>query len=80
MKGYTLLWDSWFCLFVCLCFQDRVSLCSPGCPRTLSVNQGDLELINPPASASQVLGFYSEILIFAFYLTLFLYKLILSLP
>jgi hypothetical protein len=23
---------SFFCLFVCLVFRDRVSLCSPGCP------------------------------------------------
>jgi hypothetical protein len=33
-----------------------VSLCSPGCPRTRSVDQAGLELRNPPASASQVLG------------------------
>jgi hypothetical protein len=44
-----------FCLFVCL-FQDRVSLCSPGCPGTHSVDQAGLELRNPPASASGVLG------------------------
>jgi hypothetical protein len=37
-------------------FQDRVSLCSPGCPGTHFVNQAGLELRNPPASASQVLG------------------------
>jgi hypothetical protein len=37
-------------------FQDRVSLCSPGCPETHSVDQAGLELRNPPASASQVLG------------------------
>jgi hypothetical protein len=45
-------------LFVCLfvCFQDRVSLCSPGCPGTHSVDQAGLELRNPPASASWVLG------------------------
>ena len=43
-------------LFVCLFFRDRVSLCSPGCPGTHSVDQADLELRNPPASASQVLG------------------------
>jgi hypothetical protein len=39
-----------------LVFQDRVSLCSPGCPGTHSVDQVGLELRNPPASASQVLG------------------------
>jgi hypothetical protein len=43
------------CLFVCL-FRDRVSLCSPGCPGTSSVDQAGLELRGPPASASQVLG------------------------
>jgi hypothetical protein len=37
-------------------FQDRVSLCSPGCPGTHSVDQVGLQLRNPPASASQVLG------------------------
>jgi hypothetical protein len=53
------------CLFVCLffwfvfvffVFQDRVSLCSPGCPGTHFVDQAGLELRNPPASASRVLG------------------------
>jgi hypothetical protein len=37
-------------------FGDRVSLYSPGCPRTHSVDQAGLKLRNPPASASQVLG------------------------
>jgi hypothetical protein len=46
-----------FVLFVCLfCFRDRVSLCSPGCPGTHFVDQAGLELRNPPASASRVLG------------------------
>jgi hypothetical protein len=49
-----------FCLFVCLFVlgggQDRVSLCSPGCPETQSVDQASLKLRNLPASASQVLG------------------------
>jgi hypothetical protein len=46
------------CLFVCLflVFPDRVSLYSPGCPGTHFVDQAGLELRNPPASASQVLG------------------------
>jgi hypothetical protein len=35
---------------------DRVSLCSPGCPGTHFVDQAGLELRNPPASASRVLG------------------------
>jgi hypothetical protein len=38
-----------------LVFRDRVSLCSPGCPGTHSVDQADLELRNLPASVSQVL-------------------------
>jgi hypothetical protein len=48
-----------FVLFCCLfvfVFQDRGSLCSPGCPGTHFVDQAGLELRNPPASASQVLG------------------------
>jgi hypothetical protein len=40
----------------CFVFQDRVSLCSPGCPGTHFVDQASLELRNPPVSASQVLG------------------------
>ena len=36
-----------------LCFlQGRVSLCSPGCPGTLPVDQAGLELRDPPASDS----------------------------
>jgi hypothetical protein len=34
----------------------RVSLYSPGCPGTHSVDQAGLELRNAPTSASQVLG------------------------
>jgi hypothetical protein len=37
-------------------FRDRVSLCSPGCPGTHSVDQAGLQLRNPSASASQLLG------------------------
>ena len=37
-------------------FPDRVSLCSPSCFGTHSVDQAGLELRNSPASASQVLG------------------------
>jgi hypothetical protein len=40
----------------CFVFRDRVSLYSPGCPGTHSVDQAGLELRNPPASASRVLG------------------------
>ena len=36
-----------------LFFRDRVSLCSPGCPGTHSVDQAGLQLRNLPASASQ---------------------------
>jgi hypothetical protein len=43
------------CLF-CFVFRDRVSLCSPGCPGAHFVDQAGLELKNPPASASRVLG------------------------
>ena len=42
--------------FVWLVFGDRVSLCSPGCPGTHSVDQAGLKLRNSPTSASQVLG------------------------
>jgi hypothetical protein len=42
--------------FFFLVFRDRVSLCSPGCPGTHSVDQAGLELRSLPASASQVLG------------------------
>jgi hypothetical protein len=42
--------------FIFLVFQDRVSLCSPGCSGTHFVDQVGLELRNQPASASQVLG------------------------
>jgi hypothetical protein len=39
-----------------LVFRDRVSLYSPGCPGIHFVDQAGLELRNPPASASRVLG------------------------
>jgi hypothetical protein len=39
-----------------LVFRDSVSLYSPGCPGTHSVDQAGLELRNLPASASRVLG------------------------
>ena len=58
-----------FCLFVCfvlfcfvlfcfvfLVFRDRTSLYSPGYPGAHFVEQAGLELRNPPASASRVLG------------------------
>jgi hypothetical protein len=64
-KNYPLflIFSGFFCfcflgVFVCLfvCFRDRVSLCSPGCPGTHSVDQAGLKLRNPPASASKGLG------------------------
>jgi hypothetical protein len=45
-----------FLFYFILVFRDRVSLCSPGCPGTHSVDQAGLQLRNLPASASQVLG------------------------
>jgi hypothetical protein len=43
-------------LFLFLFFRDRVSLYSSGCPGTHFIDQAGLDLRNPPASASQVLG------------------------
>jgi hypothetical protein len=43
-------------ILFCFVFQNRVSLFSSGSPGTHSVDQAVLELRNPPASASQVLG------------------------
>jgi hypothetical protein len=45
-----------FFFFLLSVFRDRVSLYSPGCPGTHFVDQAGLELRNPPASASRVLG------------------------
>jgi hypothetical protein len=42
--------------FIFLVFRNRVSLYNPGCPGTHFVDQAGLELKNPPASASRVLG------------------------
>ena len=43
-------------LLFCFVFRDRVSLYSPGCPGTHSVDQAGLKLRNQPASASPVLA------------------------
>jgi hypothetical protein len=61
-----------FIFFYFLFFRDRVSLCSPGCLGTHSVDQAGLELRNSPASASQVLGLKAVVL---FLLFLFLFVL-----
>jgi hypothetical protein len=45
-----------FLFFIFWFFRDRVSLYGSGCPGTHFVDQAGLELRNPPASASQVLG------------------------
>jgi hypothetical protein len=46
----------WPIIFYFLVFRDRVSLYSSGCPGTHFVDQAGLELRNPSASASRVLG------------------------
>jgi hypothetical protein len=57
LLGFVFVFVLVFCFVLFLVSQDRVSLCSPGCPGTHSVDQAGLELRVPPASASQVLGF-----------------------
>jgi hypothetical protein len=47
---------NFFFFFFFWFFRDRVSLYSPGCPGAHFVDQAGLELRNPPASASRVLG------------------------
>jgi hypothetical protein len=48
-QGFFFFFFFWF-------FRDRVSLYSADWPGTHSVDQAGLELRNPPASASRVLG------------------------
>jgi hypothetical protein len=43
-------------IYLFIGFQDRISLCSLGCPGTHFVDQAGLELRNLPAPASRVLG------------------------
>ena len=52
---FVYVWVLFVCLFVCF-LRKRLSVYSPGCPGTHSVDQAGFELRNPPASASQVLG------------------------
>jgi hypothetical protein len=54
--GFVFGFGFFVCLFFVFVFRDRVSLYSPGCPGTHSVDQAGLKLRNPPASASRVLG------------------------
>jgi hypothetical protein len=44
--------SKWLFVFFCFVFQDRVSLCSPGCSGTHSVDQPGFKLKDLPASAS----------------------------
>jgi hypothetical protein len=53
--GNFVFWNNAKCFFFFV-FGDSLSLCSLGCPGTYFVDQAGLELRNPPASASQVLG------------------------
>ena len=41
-----------FVVVVVVAFQDRVSVCSAGCPKTHSIDQAGFEFRNLPASAS----------------------------
>ena len=52
LKVYILDIFIFLLLLVVVVFRDRVSLCSPDCPGTHSVDQGGLELIDLPTSAS----------------------------
>ncbi|CAH6777520.1 Gm4707 [Phodopus roborovskii] len=54
-EGWAVVLIFFFFFFFFFC-QDRVSVCSPGCPGTHSVDQAGLELREPTASASQLLG------------------------
>jgi hypothetical protein len=49
--SFSVFFGFFFC-FLFFFFQDRVSLCSPGCPGTHFVDQAGFELRNPPAFAS----------------------------
>jgi hypothetical protein len=55
-RSMQMVFERTFFVVVLFCFRDRVSLCSPGCPGTHSVDQAGLEVRNLPASASRVLG------------------------
>ena len=54
-KSRQILKQFWLGRFL-FCFETRVSLCSPGCHRTHSVDLAGLKLTDLPASASRVLG------------------------
>jgi hypothetical protein len=59
-----------FSSFFFLVFHDRVSLCSPGYPRTHYVDQAGLKTRSLPASASQMLHHHRPALGFLSVLTL----------
>ena len=52
------IWVPIYCtdFFIFIYFEDRVHLCSPGCPGTHSLDQAGLDLRNLPASTCQALG------------------------
>jgi hypothetical protein len=54
--GHTIYFILFYLFNLFMIFRDRASLYSPGCPGTHFVDQADLKLRNPPASASRVLG------------------------
>jgi hypothetical protein len=45
-----------FTVLLSFFFRNKVSLCIPGCPKTLSIDQTRLQLRDLPASVSRVLG------------------------
>jgi hypothetical protein len=59
-------------VFLVFFFQDRVSLCSSGCPGTHSVDQAGLELRDPPASASQGVRHHTRLYFYFLIKVLFL--------
>jgi hypothetical protein len=56
MDSLALIFFLFVCLFFCFGFEAGFLCVALGCPGTHSVDQAGLELRNPPASASQVLG------------------------
>jgi hypothetical protein len=67
-----------FCCFLCLfvCFRDRVSLYSSGCPGTHFVDQAGLELRKDPTSASQGMRHHAQLN--GCFLSLLIYTIVLG--